>query len=250
MIPLCTLGLFAVLAFPFPAAAQDAPAAPAAPAVAAGPAGDGSPVEKPKAGDGSEAVARLTLAARLAEQGRRSGSPLALAAAAELYAGTGVKEVDRPKTSEDGGGNPAGDEPASAPAADAAALYAEAAEAARAAYDEAMAEYIEKLASAAGSRQALTGAIPEGHRDRVDPRATDVYDVTYRGGKPARASVIASGNYDLDLYVYGVDGRLVAFDNDDTSVGICSWFPGSTSDYSLKVKNNTDAHVGYVIFTD
>ncbi|MDR3153758.1 MAG: hypothetical protein LBW85_05665 [Deltaproteobacteria bacterium] len=172
-----------------------------------------------------------------------------LAAAAELYATTAVKDADQSKTTEGGQAPEAGAEPTPVPASDAAALYAEAAAAARAASNDALAESIEKTAAAIGTRQPVPGQGGR-HYDRVNPYATDVYNVRYRGGEVARATVRADGRYDIDLYVYNGSGQLVAYDNDATSVGICSWVPSRTRNYSLRVKNTTGSYVGYLIYTN
>ncbi|MDR3153751.1 MAG: hypothetical protein LBW85_05630 [Deltaproteobacteria bacterium] len=251
--PLCLLGLLAALAFSLPAAAQDAPAAPkdgaAAPADGAAPDAV-NPDEKPKVSADADAVARLALAAQLAEQGRKTRSPLLLAAAAELYAVTSVKPSGNAKTGNEGAQAPAADAGTSPePVTDATALYAEAAAAARAASNDPLAETIEKAAAAKGSRQPVPGSGGENH-DRVNPYDTDFYNVRYRGGEIARATAIASGDYDIDLYVYNGDGQLVAYDNDSTSIGICSWVPSYTRNYSLRVKNTTGSYVYYYIYTN
>jgi hypothetical protein len=193
----------------------------------------------------------MTLAAQLVEQGRKNKSPLALAAGAELYASVGVKLADRAKTSEGGQAPAAGAEPAPVPAPDAAALYAEAAAAARAASDEALAEAIEKSASAAGSRSSESGGYARGHRDRVQPYATDVYVVRYAGGEDARATVAAIDETDdIDLYVYDGDGWVAALDRNESGVGICVWVPEYTRDYTLKVINRMGSQVDYLLYTN
>ncbi|MDR3153750.1 MAG: hypothetical protein LBW85_05625 [Deltaproteobacteria bacterium] len=250
--PLCLLGLLAALAFSLPAAAQDAPAAPkdgaAAPAYGAAPDAV-NPDEKPKVSADADAVARLALAAQLAEQGRKTKSPLLLAAAAELYAVTSVKPGGNSKTGSEGAQAPAVDAGTSPePVTDAAALYAEAAAAARAASNDPLAETIEK-AAAAGSRQPVPGS-GRGNRYRVNPYDTDNHTVRYRGGEIALATAIASGDYDIDLYVYNGDGQLVAYDNDSTSIGTCAWVPSYTRDYSLRVKNTTGSYVKYFIYAN
>ncbi|MDR1315001.1 MAG: hypothetical protein LBQ12_15245, partial [Deltaproteobacteria bacterium] len=88
------------------------------------------------------------------------------------------------------------------------------------------------------------------HRDRVNPYATDVYRVRYRGGETARATVTANGRYDIDLYIYNSAGNLVTYDNDSTSIGICAWTPSRTRDYYLNVKNTTSRYVSYLIYTN
>jgi hypothetical protein len=249
--PLCLVGLLAALALSLPAAARRAPAAPEDGAAAAGggAAPDAArPDGKPKASAGADAVARLYLAARLAEQGRKSKSPLALAAAAELYAAAAVKPGAPQKTGSDGAQAPSADAGAlPEPVDDAAALYAEAAAAARAASDEPLAETIEKAAAAAGSGQPVTGS---GTRARANPYGTDSYIIRYKGGEIARVVVRADGGYDIDLYVYDGDGRLVAYDSGDASVAICSWVPVYTRDYSVRVKNPAGSYVIYFIATN
>jgi hypothetical protein len=197
----------------------------------------------------SDAVARLSVAAQLVAAGRATGSPYALAAAAELFASAGVRDSSMKKERTEGGEAPeAGSPPTDEPVTDAEALFAEAAELANADSNRALAAQIEAAAAAAGSRSPV--GTSSRHRDRVNPHATDVYMVRYRGGETARATAAADDRYDIDLYVYDESGGLVAFDNDLTGVGICSWKPGRTGDYYLKVKNTTGSHVSYLIYTN
>jgi hypothetical protein len=221
----------------------------AAGAPASGQDGGGPAPGKPASSADAGAVDRLSLAARLAEAGRAASSPLALAAAAELYASTGTRDRDLPKTSEGGEAPAEGAVVAPAPETDPAALYAEAAALARNASNEALALQIESQAGALASRQPVPGSGGR-HRDRVSPYGTDVYSVRYRGGEPARATAIADGSFDIDLYVYGPSGNLVDYDNDATSIGICAWTPGRTSDHTLRVKNTTGSFVNYLVYTN
>jgi hypothetical protein len=217
---------------------------------------------KPVRSANSEAVARLTLAAQLAEDGRRTGSPMALAAAAEIMSSTAVRDRDAAKSSEGGAAATGEGEPASRGATEPASggdeasalgtgaeLFAEAAAIARAASDEALASQIELSAAAAGTRQPSPGHGGR-HRDRVSPNTTDVYTVRYNANELARATLIAGGNFDLDLYVYDPAGTLAAYDNDSTSIGICVWTPSNTGDYKIRVKNTTSHFVNYLIFTN
>jgi hypothetical protein len=239
-ITLCFLGLAAALCFSRTVCAQtaeppeDLSAPPAKPGVS-------SP--------DTDAVDRLTLAAQLAAVGRDTGSPLALAAAAELYAASSVKDKDQEKAVEGGEAPVPGAKPSALPTTDSKTLFAEAVAAAREASNEPLALEIEKAASNAGTRQPVPGAGGR-HRDEVNPYATDVYSVRYRGGEPARATVIADGTFDIDLYVYSSSGNLVDYDNDATSIGICSWTPSQTRDYTLRVKNTTGSYVSYLIYTN
>ncbi|MDR1080223.1 MAG: PPC domain-containing protein [Deltaproteobacteria bacterium] len=207
---------------------------------------------KPSRSANSEAAERLTLAAQLAEEGRRTGSAVELAAAAELLASTSVKDRDMAKTEVGAPGDQAApaeggpEPPLSGTAAD---LFAEAAALARAASNEPLAAQIELSANAAGSRQPSPGDGGR-HRDTVRPGTTDIYSVRYNANELARATVIAGGDFDLDIYVYDPSGTLVAYDNDSTSIGICVWIPPQTGEYKLGVKNTTSSQVNYLIFTN
>jgi hypothetical protein len=221
--------------------ASDGPPAAAAPAV--------PDPSKTAVTDDARAVERLAMAARLAASGRLTASPYAIAAAAELYATTVSAETGREKASE-GGEAPAADaQPTARPVTDPQALYAEAAAAARAASNEPLAGQIELQAQAAASRQSVPGSGGE-HADRVNPHSTDVYRVRFRGGEMAAATAVADPEYDIDLYVYDDAGRLTAYDNDLTSVGVCLWNPPSTGEYTLKVRNTTGSYVTYLIYTN
>jgi hypothetical protein len=213
---------------------------------------------KPSRSANSDAVERLTLAARLADEGRRAASPLALAAAAELTGATAVRDSGLTKASEGAAAAASASGGASEPApagygdsvlGTGAELFAEAAALARAASNEPLAAQIELAASAQGARQPAAGHGGR-HRDRVSPNTTDIYTVRYNANELARATLIAGGNFDLDLFVYDSAGNLAAYDNDSTSIGICVWTPPQTGDYRLRVKNTTANYVNYLILTN
>ncbi|MDR2611368.1 MAG: hypothetical protein LBG06_00480 [Deltaproteobacteria bacterium] len=238
------LSLSAALALPQAAAVK---AAPSAADAGGGTRGEAAP-GKPR--DGSDdVVGKLSLAARLAVQGRKANSPIELAAAAEIYATNAVKDAKQDKTSEGGAAPAAGAEPVPFPDFNAADLFAEAAASARSASDETLAAAIEQRARNLVSRPPVYGRGGR-HRDRVNPHTTDVYKIRFRGGELARATVIADDGYDLDLFVYGDDGALVAYANDGSGISVCSWAPDSTRIYTLKVNNTTDSFVGYLVYTN
>jgi hypothetical protein len=237
------LSLLAAAAFSQPASAQAGRPGPETGGAVADAAKPGA------AGPDADAVARLTLASRLAAVGRETGSPFALAAAAELFASVGFRDSGLEKERTEGGEAPAsGSSPTGEPAADADALFAEASALAGAASNQALASLIGQAAAAGGSRR-LAGRSAR-HRDRVNPHATDVYRVRYLGGAAARATVAADDPYDIDLFVLNSNGNLIAYDNDPGSIGVCSWLPGRTGDYYLNVKNMTSSQVSYLIYTN
>jgi hypothetical protein len=247
------LTLLAALAVTHAAFAGDArdPAAPGLGSPGLRGAGDDAGAKAGAVTPAAVAVARLTLASQLAEIGRETGSPFALTAAAELFASADVRNSALKKERTEGGETPAvGSRPADEPATDAKTLFAEAAELADAASNAPLAAQIEERAAAVASSRGT--AVGEGgeHRDRVNPYATDVYRVRYRGGELARATARADGRHDIDLYVYNEYGNLIAFDDGLGSIGVCIWTPTSTSDYFLNVKNVTGSQVSYVIYTN
>ncbi|MDR1037399.1 MAG: hypothetical protein LBT40_12820 [Deltaproteobacteria bacterium] len=196
----------------------------------------------------SGAVARITLGLSLASLGREARSPYALAAAAELLASAGTADSETGKAGIEGDPAPAGSVPTDEPVTDPKALFAEAAELARSASNDQLAAQIELSAAASGSRSPVGRSAR--HRDRADPYATDVYTVMFRGGEAASATAAADSRHDVDLYVYDDSGSLVSCDNDTAGMGICSWFPESTKNYFLAVKNTTGSYVSYLLYTN
>jgi hypothetical protein len=191
----------------------------------------------------------VTLAFVLAEEGRAAGSPMALAAAAELFASVSAEDPARTKASEGSPAPAGGAGAAPEPAADSRLLSAEAAAAARARSEEALAVQTELSAAAASGRQALGGLIGR-RRDEVAPFGTDVYRVTYRGGETARATAMADRRYDIYLYVLDAFGNVIDHDNDAKSIGACARTPDIADDFTLKVKNETGSSVSCLIYAN
>lgn len=88
----------------------------------------------------------------------------------------------------------------------------------------------------------------DGHSDSVRARTTDVYHVSFYGGE--EAMIGATGEGDIDILVYDASGKLVAKDvaSDDTPV--CVWTPKRTQKYTIKVVNNENYRVGYVLLSN
>jgi hypothetical protein len=63
------------------------------------------------------------------------------------------------------------------------------------------------------------------------------YFETFRGGEQARVAIVGDGGTDLDLFVYDMDGRLVAQGIGLTDVEQVSWIPCWTQTYRIVVRN-------------
>ena len=84
----------------------------------------------------------------------------------------------------------------------------------------------------------------------VNAGATDVYNVTFRGGELAMVIVIGDGDTDLDLYVYDNNGNLVTSDTDYSDNCVCSWTPRWTGNFRIKIKNRGNVYNSYVLRTN
>lgn len=85
---------------------------------------------------------------------------------------------------------------------------------------------------------------------RVEAGATDVYNISFRGGELAMVIVVGDGDTDLDLYVYDNNGNLVASDTDYTDDCVCSWTPRWTGNFRIKIKNRGRVYNNYVLRTN
>lgn len=86
-----------------------------------------------------------------------------------------------------------------------------------------------------GSRGAIDG--PGSTTTVVNRMATDRFQVTFRGGQPARVVVSGDGDSDLDLYVHDENGNQVCADEDETDDMLCSFTPKWTGRFTIRVKN-------------
>ena len=72
---------------------------------------------------------------------------------------------------------------------------------------------------------------------------TRVYRHTFRGGE--WATVEATGDGDIDIYVRDARGRLVDFDDLSDEEPAASWVPPSTQTYTITIVNCEDYRVDY-----
>jgi len=111
-----------------------------------------------------------------------------------------------------------------------------------------LAALIDKESKRVATRGRVGGCVK--HVDRVRARRSDVYKMTFRGGRSARIGVIGDGDCDLDLYVYDENGNLIRSDTDGTDRCYVRWTPRWTGPFLVKVKNLGRVYADYVIATN
>lgn len=193
---------------------------------------------------GALAVEELSLAYRLVALGDRTHDALAMIVAARIMKRHPVKTQKRTKTTE---GPPAtkglaGPENA---VSTADAALAKAREYAKGRKD--VLAMIDDVA-AATSRGRVGGPIR--HLDRVRPRITDVFTITFRGRRRAAVAISGAGNTNLDLLVYDENGNLVCASTSGRDREGCAWTPKWTGKFRIKVRNYGYRHNRYWLLTN
>ena len=84
----------------------------------------------------------------------------------------------------------------------------------------------------------------------VNAGATDVYNVTFRGGELAMVIVVGDGDTDLDLYIYDNNGNLIKSDTDYSDDCVCTWTPRWTGNFRIKIKNRGNVYNSYILRTN
>ena len=84
----------------------------------------------------------------------------------------------------------------------------------------------------------------------VNAGATDVYNVTFRGGELAMVVVVGDGDTDLDLYIYDNNGNLIKSDTDYSDDCVCTWTPRWTGNFRIKIKNRGNVYNKYILRTN
>jgi hypothetical protein len=87
----------------------------------------------------------------------------------------------------------------------------------------------------------------------VHPGATHVYLVHYLGGNVARVTLYAGDTSGVQLLVHDLYDREIPCPRDVRSRNgalECAWIPDTTEGFKIRVRNGTDAYVGYVIHTN
>lgn len=179
-----------------------------------------------------------------ARYARANKSLEAYLVALEALANAPTSDARHTKTSDGGDG-------ASDKAGEAPSLETLAAEARTLAGDNADAQNrINQLVNGAkaGAKGARGGS--KRHVDIVRSHATDVYELTFRGGETAEVFVSGDGDSDLDLFVYDENGGLICLDDDQTDDCYCRWTPRWTGSFSVKIKNLGGIANRYLLLTN
>jgi hypothetical protein len=74
--------------------------------------------------------------------------------------------------------------------------------------------------------------------------------IFFYGGELARVVVDGEGDRDLDLFVYDMNGRLVASDEDGKDNGIAEWWPVRGASYRVVVINRGEVHKRFTLRTN
>lgn len=63
------------------------------------------------------------------------------------------------------------------------------------------------------------------------------YYEPFRGGETARVAIVGDGATDLDIYVYDMQGRLVARGTGPSDIEVVTWVPNQTQTYRIVIVN-------------
>ena len=197
------------------------------------------------ASSSTRAVDAVALAADLASYGYRTNSALSLLTAADLL----MQASPSPLSGKQGTSNP--DVAAKSGTAvrfhPAAMISAARAMGGSNAEVSAIATQLQNRLSS-GPKGAVGG--PRSTTDRVLSNATDIWEISFRGGERASIRVDGDGDTDLDCYVYNRAGTLVAYDNDLTDYCVLDWYHASTGTVRLEIKNLGSVYNQYILSTN
>lgn len=95
------------------------------------------------------------------------------------------------------------------------------------------------LSLLAVSATAIAGRVggPGVDTDRVEAYDSTTYYIDFHGNEWAEVSVIGDGDTDLDLFVYDMNGTLVARDIDYTDRCFVDWYPRRRGTYRIVIRN-------------
>lgn len=180
------------------------------------------------------------LSARLADVAGDLSDPVLMLAAARLEAMSSTETESRDKTTRgDGSVDDEGTKTT-------ASLYEKATE--LAGTNEQLLALID--ASSDERAKGRTSGAVESHYSRVLARDTDIYRISFSGGRSAEVSVVGDGDTDLDLYVYDENGNLICSDTDYTDVTYCSWRPSWTGPFRIEIRNLGNVYNAYRLATN
>ena len=192
------------------------------------------------------AVDEVRLASELTKWGRQNKNPAAVALAAQILGSVAVESLDASsKETEGGEEDVAAKKTPQKPSAE--SLMAEAKDMCGNEKELAAIETISHMGV-----ESLGGAVGGSklHYDCVRAHTTDVYTITFRGGRVAQALVDGDGDTDLDLYVYDQNGNLIDSDTDYTDTCIAEWAPIWTGPFVIRIKNRGGVYNCYELYTN
>jgi hypothetical protein len=198
--------------------------------------------DKAQESESATSVSVLLLADKLAEYGIKAADPVAIIQAAKMKKSVATKEQTMEKKQEVQEKAAAAKEkvPAQDLSADALLGKAESMAAGNATLAALIAD-----ARATKVRGATRGATV--HKDSVNARASDNYQVEFRGSELARIAVVGDGDTDLDLYVYDESGNEICRDTDRTDRLFCEWTPRWTGVFRIKIANLGNVYNRYAL---
>lgn len=182
------------------------------------------------------AVDAVSLAANLAAYGQRTNSALALATAAQLLLDNPTQVLAlSPETDNSSASSQRTQKPGGQLSLDVGQLLVAAQAAGR--DNSGLTSLVAQLQqrNASGSRGATFGARSAFYD--LNANRTHTFRITFDGGAPASIRVLGDGDTDLDCVVYDQNDRIVAQDVDDTDFCVLDWYPKTTSQHRLVIKN-------------
>lgn len=191
----------------------------------------------------SSAMQTVVLAGQLAKYGYENNSASALIQAAELYLSIGLTEFKPESLKQEKGEETTKDEYVSH---DPKQILADAKTLAEG--DKTLLAMIDKVEKTTPTRGAVGG--PKRSFTRVYAKSTDTYEIKVYGNEIFEIAISGDGDTDLDLYVYGQGGRLVAKDDDYSDDCYLRLYPEYTGYYIVKVVNRGNVYNDYVIVTN
>jgi hypothetical protein len=219
---------------------------------------------KERAETNAQVVLQLALAHDLAEQGRKTKSPLALVTAAQLLRSIAIvpqKIDDKPKVEYEKGAEPGKDEepePALSPSEEAAILLREArslakkqADASGTATDREAAKAIEALAKQVENTKSTRAARggPQERTGFLHPGQTHAYSIDFNGLTPEYVRVFGNGQTILRLAVRNSRGVLRGEEASYNPGG--TWYSGPGGDvFILRITNMGNRGTSYRMITN
>lgn len=181
----------------------------------------------------TQSATNIQMAHDLADYGKKTQSAEALLTAAQILASYEQEKLDGKS------GEPDPYEPGKL--LELAATYA----------PQSLEKRIEEVKAGIGksSKSNTSGRVQKLYTS-VEPLATDVYEVEFRGNEDWYVLVSGDGSTDLDLFVYDENGRLIDSDEDDLDDCILQGTPAWTGKFTIKVKNLGPYRNHYVIGVD